>query len=333
MPSLHIGGLTLKVMELPMGLRLSTEDPDLRTLTWVINRALDGAIPDLGNALRRGDDVYYHNVYVYRPRPGQDLSEGVAVWVRHTRRDPGADVYVLRSALTETELVVPRTVFVAIWEALAPPDLEVRSANRSVQYHLGEQLHTTQERLFTSGSTLNEPIIGEEAVVKELSARAAELDVLTQRERTAENHAEEAAKRRFLLLDLDAAGLFEPWKADIKRNWLHAWGLRNLVDYQDAAFLLRQYLASPERLQVLPPIARVDTPNAPISLDWWRTESPIIEGRSPHRWLAHLETVLRDTSVGCVGGTLPFRTQEGTYDLVWRCDDGVHRCIVTCKLG
>jgi hypothetical protein len=186
--------------------------------------------------------------------------------------------------------------------------------------------------LFRRGTDRTEPADDEEAVVRELEDRARAVDVLSKEPRTNEVVAEEFAKRRLLLLDMAAAGLFEePHEAD-RRSWLERWGCTTLRGYQDAAAMLRRYLVSEERRILIPSSGPVPVVGAPVSLDWFRlgggADAP--KGSPPFKWLAGCE-FMADPSApheSAFGqGYMP--VGDVYYAIRWRKDDGEHIALVS----
>jgi hypothetical protein len=76
-----------------------------------------------------------------------------------------------------------------------------------------------------------------------------------------------SAKRRFLLLELNEAGLFEASKAPDRRSQLERLQLPNLLAYHTAAMELLSYLASPARKRLFPDSGSDSVIGASVSID------------------------------------------------------------------
>jgi hypothetical protein len=157
-----------------------------------------------------------------------------------------------------------------------------------------------------------------------LERRAAELDSLSARERNAEHAAEESAKRRFLLLDLVAAGIFD-LEFELPAEF------RTLRAYRQAALRVSEYLAGGERSSFNPDAAPEPVVGSPVSIDWFRFPQPGPGHLSPAEWLAYAENIL--THAGVSGGQGEVLTRLGSqwWTLVWRRDDGIHPALVSAN--
>src|SRR5260221_6097548 len=93
----------------------------------------------------------------------------------------------------------------------------------------------------------NAPLDVERFLLVRLEERVAALDDLQKLEQTVEIAAEVSAKRRFLLLDLEAAGLLSEAKSQHKCDWLQRWKFPSLLTYYEATLQLINYLHSSER--------------------------------------------------------------------------------------
>jgi len=156
----------------------------------------------------------------------------------------------------------------------------------------------------------------------ELEHRASELDRLAARERTVDHAAEESAKRRFLLLDLQAAGVLDA-AVEIPPEF------PTLGAYQRAAVLITGYLNSEERFRFNPDAEPEPVLGSPVSIDWFRFPQPGPEHLSPAEWLGFCENMLTHAGVSGGQGEVLARVGNDWWRLGWRCDDGVHPALVS----
>jgi hypothetical protein len=164
----------------------------------------------------------------------------------------------------------------------------------------------------------------------DLELRAARLDGLVARAATAQDAVDAAAKRRFLMLDLEAEGLFE--------GALHPTLSAALADrptlrtYRDAAVRLRSYLTSDVRRQFLtsdPPRSLTDSN---VSIDWFRFPQPIPDGFVEDEWVAYCEFMMTSLTLHGDGGEILFKVREKLCTVLWRLEDGIHPAIYKATL-
>jgi hypothetical protein len=158
----------------------------------------------------------------------------------------------------------------------------------------------------------------------DLERRAIELDLLLARERTVEHLAEESTKRRFLLLDLEATGLFD-------LNFSLPANLARLQRYRDAGRRVAEYLRSEERFRFNPEAVVGPVVGSPVSLDWFRFVSPGPAHLTPIEWLAYAENLLTHGGISGGQGDIFARAGDEWWTLGWRCDDGIHPALVSAK--
>jgi hypothetical protein len=164
----------------------------------------------------------------------------------------------------------------------------------------------------------------------DLEARPARLDELVAKAVTIEDMAEAAAKRRFLLLDLEAEGLFEvTLSQEIASMLPHLPFLRG---YRDAAVRLRSYLQSPVRTKFIKTEPPRSLTTANVSLDWFRFPQPVPEGFGEDEWLAYCEFTMTSVELGSGGGEIFFKVREKLCTLLWRMEDGIHPAIFKVRL-
>jgi hypothetical protein len=187
--------------------------------------------------------------------------------------------------------------------------------------------------LFTPHPIWQVPTPAEHAALLRLEEQAAALEEAVSTPRTPESAATEAARRRFLLIELDAHGLLHEAGASDKLRWLAAWGLDLLRGYFEAALAVHAYFRSEERRRHVPNAADEPVLGSHVSLDWFRRPSPPPEGVEPNDWLGFCERTLLDN--------LPATGQEGKiltriggpwYRTFWRKDDGETPAVVRAEV-
>lgn len=142
-----------------------------------------------------------------------------------------------------------------------------------------------------------------------------------------------SARRRHLLVELEAAGLLDDEFAGEKRAWLHHWQLPTLTGYLEAAVQAWRYYRSPERAEATEGAA---TPRglvgATVSIDWFRLHDHTPLQWTKHAWIASIEACwIADFGAGedpPPGGSW-FSSSGGTRaEVHFRSDDGVHRSLL-----
>jgi hypothetical protein len=289
-PVLSAGGVQLPLEYAADGPMVSTRaDPDVEPLAWVLNAAVTGMLPGLRNAVAAGEDEVVQGLFAARPDPLEDHERSAATWRRLSGQDPGDDSYVVGTTFSDHSVLVPRPALLEMLDAL--------------------------ERLRAGGD--GGPPAGE---LDDLERRAAEL------ERVADPAAA-SAKRRFLLLALDQAGVLgERPPAGVDERPL-------LAGYREAAAELRRYLASEERRSLVaePPPGVL---GAPVSLDWFRHPSPRPNPlERPFHWLAAGEAALRAAQLDERSGAGEVFVRRGGdwWIFDWRRDDGVTPALVRAR--
>lgn len=295
---LRAGGVLLPLEQTSGGPIVSTSaDPDLAPLAWVLNAAATGMLPDLRAAVEAGDDAVVQGLYATRPDPYEDHSEQVETWRRLSGSDPGADTYTVGTTFAGRGLLVPRAALLEMLDALE-------------RARFGDAV----------------PAVGSEQL-DELERRAEELDELAAAPpRTAEEAGRESAKRRFLLLALDQAGVLG------ERPPAGLDGL--LAAYRDAAAELRRYLGSEERRALVPAAEAAGVLGAPVSLDWFRRPSPRPNPlERPFHWLAACEAALHAAQIDgdAAAGEVFVRREPAWWAVEWRRDDGVTPALVRAR--
>lgn len=184
--------------------------------------------------------------------------------------------------------------------------------------------------LFARPVKASRPSELERSNLVDLEATALALDQLAD---AGDGSATESARRRALLVELEAAGLLDGELAGEKRAWLRHWQLPVLAGYLDAAVQAWRYYRSPERAEATEGAA---TPpsllGATISIDWFRLHDHTPLHWSKHAWIASIEACwIGDFAAGedqPAAGSW-FSSSGGTRaEVHFRSDDGVHRSLV-----
>lgn len=326
MDSINIAGLNLLLEQTPAGPILSTKDRWLEPLAWVVNSAVtDGKAAGLAHALERGGDLSVQGLYAMRPEPGDPFLEEAKVrWREWTGNDAGDDIYVVGTTFTEHQIAIPRLALMEILTKLK--ELQQQTILATVPW------------LFRPDPIFPDPGQGEEKLIRDLEKRAIELDKLENEKAdtntpTLELSATIFAKRRFLLLDLNAAGLFHESHASSKRVWLTTWELHTLLGYFEAALKLLAYFSSLDRRSYVPGVGGEPILGARVSVDWFRFAQYSPAGFHPEQWLAYCESILM-SATSTEGGEGDIFVHQGDlrFQLYWRKDDGVTPALVSASL-
>jgi hypothetical protein len=255
--------------------------------------------------------------HAIRPTVTTDLAEARDRWAEWTGGgELGDDVYVLGTPFTDS-VVLPRAALLELMDKLdrlrrgeSLPDREpARTPEEPAPEHRPAGPGDEEE--------------GIRAVLSELEASAVELDALAPAEQTGGPDAATAsAKRRVLLVSLDAAGVLADDEETRRR--LEAWNLPTLLQYHLAATWLLHYYDSDERRERIAGGARRPVLGGPVSIDWFRLGSPPQEGLEPFEWLTYCESVFVQHD-SFPGGSGEFAVRHGGpwYRFLWRKDDGV----------
>lgn len=323
MDTIKIAGLSILLEQTPAGPIMSVEDQRLEPLAWVVNSAIaGGAAAGLADALARGDDLIVQGLYAARPEPDDPLvDEGRQDWLELTGSEAGEDIYTVGTTFCEHEFVIPRPALTEILTGL-------------------KRLHRQTPPaplpwLFRPDPIHPDPGAGEEDIMRELEMVAARLDSLEKEAETTQAPSQErmaaiSAKRRFLIADLAAAGLFNEAHADNKRLWLTTWKLPRLLAYFEAALTLRSYFSSADRRRYIPDAGPEPVQGARVSLDWFRFPQQPPRGFNAHQWLGYCESIIM-AAADTAGGEGDIFIHEGRlrYRLYWRKDDGITPALVS----
>jgi hypothetical protein len=112
----------------------------------------------------------------------------------------------------------------------------------------------------------------DEAILRELDATAAALDAL---ELAPEPDLPTiAAKRRFLLDDLELAGIFDQRGTELRGEWLEHRKLPALLAYHRAAVAAWSYYhGTQRRADLTEPVMPARLADGPLAIDWFRRPS------------------------------------------------------------
>jgi len=303
-------------MNTAFGPQIRNTGEKLLALEWVVNGAITGKLPGFRSAVERGESVQAYPLFARRPDADEDLSASRAEWQAMTGNELGNDVYSLGVAFSAKEVLLPRSVLLKLVDQL----MDVRS-------------HTPKPPgpwLFRPDPISSDPAPREEAELRQLEKEAAEFDRMAQAIDPKPDSASIAAKRRFLLIELDACGLTHVSCSHDKRRWLETWRLEKLLDYFDAAMQIHAYFESPERRDQIPEAKDQPVPGSRVSLDWYRWPHQPPPDVTPREWLAFCERTLMDApSTDGYEGRILTHVDDYWYQTHWRKDDGTHPAVVS----
>ena len=319
MDRLNVAGISLLLVPTSEGPELSSrQHPDVEPLALVVNAAVTGAFSKLVESLEQGVDVGNQALYAVRPDPGDDFTEEANRWRELSGYDPGEDSYLVGTTFTPTAILVPRQALLEIISALQALRQQGAVISSTPPDDNGQP---AMQRQPTSDLEKNTHI--EEDWLQELEARAATLATVEQDEQTLEAAATASAKRRFLLLELNEAGLLSELPSQDLRQQLEQLQSPNLLAYYTAAMELNAYLRSQERKKYFFDAKQEPIVGAPVSLDWFRLQVATPEAYSRYDWLAFCESVFRMNHYTGGGGEIYTHLGNQWYRLRWRTDDGV----------
>jgi hypothetical protein len=311
--TLTVDGLSLPLERAPDGVRVTGDRGELEALTLALNSGAGDWLPGMRDAIARGEDAARYPVVVMRPAPGVDYGRAAEVWRKHAGSEPGEDVYAVGSAFSP-DVIVPRTALLALLDRL----IELRGGPLAAPPPPPRPAPALTEH--------------DRPYFEELEQKAREVDALRVGPRDEEAIAQEHAKRRSLLLALDANGLLAGAGGDAPALDLKDWHLYTLAGYRRAALALLAYLDSEERRERLPAAAAGRVLGAPVSLDWFRLNVAPQQGLSSHAWLAWAEAQFAASNLqpGSEGAVL-VRHGGPWYRLRWRKDDGVTPALIAAE--
>ncbi|MDC3955602.1 hypothetical protein [Polyangium jinanense] len=314
--TLDVDGLRLRLKQTEAGPLLATDHPrdDPRsTLAYVVNTALTGGWSDLEESImqRRGtnvpqamgatpvrpEDVAYADRLNWRNLGGRTLDD--------------TDAFIIGTTFTSADMIMPGKTLLRILRKLG----ELRGQRPPSGEAEPEAPPTPTEPPFSL-------LTGSTAI--ELDERAAELDMVARKTpKTPRDEGTELGGRTCLLIEMDAAGLFEEGGEEEKRQWLVEARLTALLGYYDAGVALLRYLRDPARKRYIP-----DAPegegvlDAWVSIDWFRLGIPTPPSMKPVNWLGFCERTLREAEPDPSEDEGEVYTTIGSerYHIEWRRD-------------
>lgn len=152
-----------------------------------------------------------------------------------------------------------------------------------------------------------------EAVLNELEQRARSL--------AAGDDTTLPARRRFLLLDMQAAGVFDAG-ANLRETLVRL-GHDELLSFHLAALELAAYYRSEERQSWFPSSAEPPLIGGYVALDWFRHEPESPPAGTPNFWLARLELALRGFEKTGDEGYFFFKVYDRCFTVWWYREDGL----------
>ena len=315
---LSVEGLSVPLVGTLFGPLPRFSDPDLQALEFAVQWAVEGRIPDFQSQVEQRELVGQFPLVARPAGPEDDLAALGERWRRLTGRELGDDVYVIHTSLGLPEVAIPRQ---ALLELIGRVE-ELRQASPK----------PPPPWLFREVPIWHAPASGEEAALRLLERQAEELEAIAKGPPTAEARAREAAKRRFLLVELEARGILSESGYDDKEHWLQAWGLPLTLGYLRAARSLHSHFVSPGRRRYFPDAKDERMVGARVSLDWFRHAVTAPPGRDPDEWLGFCERSLAEAEVSGHEGTLLVREGGPWFEIGWRRDDGEHPAVVAARI-
>ncbi len=314
---LKIDGLVLALTSTPRGPVISLDAPEAAPLAWIVNLAVDGGLTGLRDRIAEGEVIHYRSLHAI-PSTGAESRL----------------VYTLSADFLQQQITLPAET---ILEVLAR--LESLRRASAPQHHPSPEISSSAtapraediQDLVASPEPQHQPRLSHgQAFWEDLERRAVEIDQLAAGTRTPESAAQEAVKRRFFLIELDAAGLLGEAPPELLMQ-LQDWRFAHLLEYHAAALQIWAYFASAERHGYLREAPPERVLGSSVSVDWMRLRSPVPEGFSFFEWLAHCEYVLKHVEVNGGEGEVMTKARGKWWQLYWRRDDGIHPALVQTR--
>jgi hypothetical protein len=331
MDNLTVAGISLKLIHTADGLALGKQDQELESLAWVVNSAVVGAFQNVIKNIEHGKDAATPGLFAVRPEPDENVTEARNLWQKLTGKDPGEDTYLVGTSFTSPSILVPRQALqemILALQALRQESSLLTSKNEVNQNQI------SKEDISLPISSTPEQIDNQidEFLLRDLEERAGFLDTLEKGGKNVEIAATISAKRRFLLIEMNEAGLFDPALADEMREKIEQLQLPVLLTYHIAVMKLITYLESNERKYRFPNSASPTVLDASVSIDWFRLYESTPEKYQPYEWLAFCESILCRSNNGVAGtGEILSRIANEWYKVFWRRDNGVIPAIVSIQ--
>ena len=330
---LEIAGLSLPTEQTSAGLLLANTNPYLEPLVWFINIAVTENMIEWQQQLDNHEDIRTQALSAIYAPPDRDLTSGKARWSALTGNELGKDVYVIHTSFSEDSTYIPRPALLEILNRM----FELRRSDSPLE---PEVVHSTN--VSSAFDALeNEPsahnvleVEAREAILRELENQAVTLEELTKQLPSQGLGAVESVKRRALLIELDAAGFFDPAQMDEIHRQLQQWQLSTLMSYLVAAQQLLNYYISPERQQILPDTEITTIMSGSISIDWFRNPKHTPVEYTPFEWLSWCENVFHRAELSPTAGAGEIFThiQDKITLLIWRRDDSIRPKLLRATL-
>jgi len=312
-----VGGLHVPLEQTPFGPRVVSDgDDDLEVLRWLVNSALYGDIRGLADSIERGESRSDGTAYARPAQRSDDIAAAKIDWEERTGHELGNDVYAVGVQWRGRNVYLPRPVLVGLIRQLEA--MAVAAPKPPGPW------------LFALNAIHYDPDPSEEATVRALEAHAAQFDRLASTRGDLEHEATIAAKRRFLLAELEQYGMLTGPMGHHRARWLELWHFPTLLGYQRAAISIGEYWSSQaRRIRIGPPPVVASVLGANVSVDWFRFPVPTPPEWTGDDWLAFCERSLIDTPEGPGQDGELFVHQNGRrFTIVWRRDDAVHPAVV-----
>ncbi|HAJ63564.1 MAG TPA: hypothetical protein DCP31_33620 [Cyanobacteria bacterium UBA8543] len=333
MATLNVAGLSLTLEPTPAGPLLSTDDIEVEPIAWVVDSIVtcvsEQRFAHLVDHLERGEEIFTQGWSISRPDdPLEDYTEAKENWQKLTNSEPGEDSYVVSTSFLRKQIIVPRKALLEIIYALktlrqqgTSIDSPQESVDRKSPHNQNNQ-ELTDNHLGKELELDNVPV--DDDFLRQMEERAVVLAALEQGEQTLETAATASAKRRFLLIELDDAGLLNESRFEELHQLLVQLQLPMLIAYHQAAMELHAYFRSPQRKRYLPDAEPESILHGSISLDWFRLQVPTPEPYHPYDWLGWCESIFVEKN-NLTGGAGDVYIHQGKLRcwLHWRKDDGV----------
>lgn len=316
--AMKVLGFEIPIKDTPFGPRVAASDDDdtLDRVQWAVNAALDGDLPGLIESLERGEARDDDAIFLRPAGPEDDLAAAGATWRARTGTELGDDVYCIALRWRWPAFFLPRQVLI--------------KAIRRLEALRAAAPKPPPPWLFQPKAIHRDPHPDEEAALRALEPRAAALDALAALRGDLEHAATVAAKRRFLLVEIEEYGILTGPMGLHRAAWLERWGLPTLLAYQRAVVDIGRYWASaPRRARVGPPPLVPSVLGTGVSPDWFRLPGPTPPGWDPDDWLAFCERALLDADLGdAYEGEIFIHQSGGRFSIRWRRDDAVNPWVV-----
>jgi hypothetical protein len=289
--------------------------------------------------LERGEEIFTQGWSIVRADdPLEDYTEARENWQKLTNSEPGEDSYLVSTSFLRKQIIVPRQALLEIIYALKTLRQQGTSADKPEEQADQKGLRDrnnnpeiTHNRLRKGLERDSIPV--DDDFLRHIEERAAALMALEQGEQTLETAATASAKRQFLLVELEDAGLLSESRFEQLHQQLIQLQLPMLIAYHQAAMELHTYFRSPQRKRYLPDAKPESILHGLISLDWFRLQVPTPEPYHPYEWLGWCESILvkKNNLAGGVGDVYIHQGKLRCW-LRWRKDNGITPMLLSAVL-